>query len=98
LQDWVRARDKTCRHPGCNLVAVRCEIDHTTPWSQGGETCAGNLAAFCKKHHMFKTFGFWKHKQPAEGTIQSTSFAGKTYTTLPEPFHAPVQIPAPPPF
>lgn len=96
LQDWVRVRDKTCRHPGCNRVAVRCEIDHTTPWSQGGETCAGNLGAFCKCHHAFKTLGFWKHRQPVEGTIVSTSFAGRTYTSLAEPFGARAQ--APPPF
>lgn len=96
LQDWVRVRDRTCRHPGCNRVAVRCEIDHTTPWSQGGETCAGNLGAFCKRHHMFKTLGFWKHRQPVEGTIVSTSFAGRTYITRPEPYGARAQ--APPPF
>ncbi|KRF08439.1 hypothetical protein ASH00_01560 [Arthrobacter sp. Soil782] len=88
LQDWVRVRDKTCRHPGCNRTAVRCEIDHTTPWSQGGETCADNLGAFCKRHHLFKTMGFWKHQQPVEGTIVSTSLTGRTYTTRPEPLHA----------
>ena len=102
LQDWVRVRDKTCRHPGCNRAAVRCEIDHTTPWSQGGETCAGNLGAFCKRHHLFKTLGFWKHRQPVEGTIVSTSLTGRTYTTQPEPFHAQAPprppTPAPPPF
>lgn len=96
LQDWVRVRDKTCRHPGCNRAAVRCEIDHTTPWSQGGETRAGNLGAFCKKHHAFKSLGFWKHRQPVDGTIVSTSFMGRTYTTRAEPSHAQAQ--APPPF
>lgn len=95
LQDWVRVRDKTCRHPGCNRVAAGCEIDHTRPWSQGGETRAGNLAAFCKKHHMYKTLGFWKHRQPVEGTMQSTSFTGRTYTTVPEPIHAGAQVPPP---
>ncbi len=95
LQDWVRVRDKTCRHPGCNRAAVRCEIDHTTPWSQGGETHAGNLAALCKKHHMFKTMGFWKHSQPVEGTIHTTSLGGRTYATLPEKFHAQAQTPPP---
>ncbi|GAA2172290.1 HNH endonuclease signature motif containing protein [Arthrobacter parietis] len=93
LQDWVRVRDKTCRHPGCNRTAVRCEIDHTTPWSQGGETCADNLGAFCKRHHLFKTMGFWKHRQPVEGTIVSTSLTGRTYTTHPEPIHAQAQAP-----
>lgn len=95
LQDWVRVRDKTCRHPGCNRVAARCEIDHTTPWSQGGQTCAANLAAFCRKHHMFKTMGFWRHRQPAEGVIRSLSFAGRTYTTLSEPSGSRPQMPPP---
>ncbi|WP_458116597.1 DUF222 domain-containing protein [Arthrobacter sp. D2-10] len=95
LQDWVRVRDKTCRHPGCSRVASACEIDHTIPWSQGGETRAANLAALCKKHHMFKTMGFWRHSQPHEGTMLSTSFAGKTYMTLPEPFVHRAQVPPP---
>lgn len=83
LQDWVRIRDRTCRHPGCNRTAMNCEIDHTTPWSQGGETRANNLAALCKKHHMFKTLGFWKHRQPEDGTLHVTSVAGRRYTTTP---------------
>ncbi|NOJ61797.1 HNH endonuclease signature motif containing protein, partial [Arthrobacter sp. 260] len=48
LQDAVRVRDRTCRHPGCNRLAVFCELDHTKPWSQGGKTSYGNLAALCK--------------------------------------------------
>ncbi|WP_024475706.1 DUF222 domain-containing protein, partial [Arthrobacter sp. CAL618] len=30
LKDAVRVRDGTCRHPGCNRLAVFCELDHTT--------------------------------------------------------------------
>jgi hypothetical protein len=85
LQDWVRVRDNTCRHPGCNRPARVCEIDHTLPWSQGGQTSAGNLAALCRKHHLFKSEGFWGYRQPVEGTIVARSLAGKTYTTTPEP-------------
>ncbi|MHA7154848.1 HNH endonuclease signature motif containing protein [Arthrobacter sp. TMN-50] len=33
LQDAVRVRDGTCRHPGCNRLAVFCELDHTIPWA-----------------------------------------------------------------
>lgn len=86
LQDWVRIRDKTCRHPGCNRVASACEIDHTVPWHRGGATSHSNLECLCKKHHMFKTNGDWKYGQPEPGTITAASPAGKTYTTQPPPF------------
>ncbi|WP_323959108.1 DUF222 domain-containing protein [Arthrobacter sp. JZ12] len=96
LQDWVRVRDRTCRHPGCNRLAAGCEIDHTIPWHQGGHTRADNLAALCKRHHMFKSEGLWHYTQSTEGTIQATSFAGRIYTTEPEA--DPAQAQAPPPF
>ncbi|SDH83745.1 HNH endonuclease [Arthrobacter subterraneus] len=86
LQDWVRIRDKTCRHPGCNRAAVATEIDHTIPWHHGGRTNHDNLACLCAKHHRLKTIGLWDYMQPEPGTITATSPAGKTYTTQPPPF------------
>ncbi|MHA7276641.1 HNH endonuclease signature motif containing protein, partial [Arthrobacter sp. Hz1] len=94
LQDAVRVRDGTCRHPGCNRLAVFCELDHTIPWSRGGTTSYSNLAALCKRHHMFKTEGFWHYTQPEPGTIIAISPAGETYTTKPNP---PPTPPPPPP-
>ncbi|MHA7273098.1 HNH endonuclease signature motif containing protein [Arthrobacter sp. TMT4-20] len=94
LKDAVRVRDGTCRHPGCNRLAVFCELDHTTPWSQGGKTSYGNLAALCKRHHMFKTEGYWHYQQPEPGTIIAISPLGETYLTTADPPPAP---PAPPP-
>lgn len=35
LADFVRARDLTCRAPGCDRPATRCDIDHTIPWPSG---------------------------------------------------------------
>ncbi|WP_253905808.1 HNH endonuclease signature motif containing protein [Arthrobacter sp. H5] len=85
LRKWVVTRDRACRHPGCNRPASKAEIDHTIPWASGGKTTHGNLSAFCKRHHMFKTEGFWHYRQPEPGLILAASLAGKTYTTLPEP-------------
>ena len=31
LADFVRCRDLTCRFPGCDKPAVRCDLDHTDP-------------------------------------------------------------------
>lgn len=86
LQDWVRVRDKTCRHPGCNRAATATEIDHTIPWHQGGSTTHTNLACLCSKHHTLKTNEHWHYRQPEPGTIITSSPAGKTYTTQPPPF------------
>ncbi|OUM39725.1 HNH endonuclease signature motif containing protein [Arthrobacter sedimenti] len=85
LKKWLRVRDRTCRHPGCNTPASRCELDHTTPWSHHGTTAHNNLAHLCRKHHMLKTEGIWHYTQPTPGTIAATSPAGKTYTTTPDP-------------
>ncbi|WP_035766572.1 HNH endonuclease signature motif containing protein, partial [Arthrobacter sp. TB 23] len=95
LKDAVRVRDGTCRHPGCNRLAVFCELDHTTPWSQGGKTSYGNLASLCKRHHMFKTEGYWHYQQPDPGTIIAISPLGETYLTTADPPPAP-PAPAPP--
>ncbi|MBP3043026.1 HNH endonuclease [Arthrobacter jiangjiafuii] len=83
LQRWLRARDGTCRFPGCRSNAVISEIDHTRPWAQGGKTDHDNLEHLCRRHHMFKTEGFWKACQPAAGIIEWTSPGGRTYRTEP---------------
>ncbi|MBE0010068.1 HNH endonuclease [Arthrobacter sp. AET 35A] len=95
LQDAVRVRDRTCRHPGCNRLAVFCELDHTKPWSQGGKTSYGNLAALCKRHHKLKSEGYWHYRQPEPGLIIAISPAGETYLTRPDPPPAPKEDPPP---
>ncbi|MHA7181008.1 HNH endonuclease signature motif containing protein [Arthrobacter sp. MDB2-24] len=85
LKKWLRVRDRTCRHPGCNTPASRCELDHTTPWSHHGTTAHNNLSHLCRKHHMLKTEGIWHYTQPTPGTITATSPAGRTYTTASDP-------------
>ncbi|WP_181032503.1 MULTISPECIES: HNH endonuclease signature motif containing protein [unclassified Arthrobacter] len=83
LQRWLRARDGTCRFPGCRTNAVIAEIDHTRPWSHGGTTDHDNLEHLCKRHHMFKSRGFWKAQQHSPGIIEWTSPGGRTYRTDP---------------
>jgi hypothetical protein len=90
LQRWLRARDGTCRFPGCRTNAVISEIDHTKPWAQGGVTDHDNLEHLCRRHHMFKTQGFWKACQPAAGIIEWTSPGGRIYRTEPHLALAPV--------
>src|SRR5208282_5905959 len=44
LQHLIRARNARCTAPGCGRPAVRCDLDHTVPWDQGGITCECDLA------------------------------------------------------
>lgn len=79
---FVRARDMTCRFPGCDEPAHRCDIDHTIAYPHG-PTQASNLKCLCRKHHLLKTFGDWLDYQSPDGTVVWTSPRGQTYTTHP---------------
>ncbi|MCT7660869.1 HNH endonuclease signature motif containing protein [Mycobacterium deserti] len=46
---FIRARDLTCRFPGCDVAAHVCDIDHTIPYPHG-PTQASNLKCLCRKH------------------------------------------------
>lgn len=35
LADYIRARDLTCRFPGCDVPAWNTDIDHTVPYPAG---------------------------------------------------------------
>lgn len=86
LAAFVRARDLTCRWPGCDRPAVYCEIDHAVPYPFG-PTHPANLRCLCKAHHLLKTFwtgrGGWSDRQLPDGTIIFTAPTGHTYTTYP---------------
>jgi hypothetical protein len=86
LAEFVRCRDMTCRFPGCDEPADRCDLDHTIAYPVG-PTCASNLKCLCRKHHLLKTFwggpDGWRDRQLPDGTIIWSSPTGHTYTTLP---------------
>ena len=54
LREALIIADRTCRHPGCDLPATRCEADHIIPWSQGGTTSLDNGQMLCLWHHRLK--------------------------------------------
>ena len=78
LADFVRCRDLTCRFPGCDEPAYRCDLDHTIAYPVG-PTCASNLGCLCRKHHLLKTFWGWLNRQLPDGTIIWTAPSGQTY-------------------
>lgn len=84
LARFVRARDLTCRFPGCTMAAEYCDIDHVIPYPLG-PTHPSNLACLCRKHHHLKTFwtGNWELELLPDGAALWTSPTGRTYTTYP---------------
>lgn len=83
LAEWVRARDLTCRHPGCRRPATVCQIDHVIAWPYG-PTYASNLACLCTEHHLLKTFWpGWSYRLDPDGTAHWTDPDGLSYTTHP---------------
>jgi hypothetical protein len=86
LQHLIRARNATCTAPGCQRPAARCDLDHTTPYDQGGRTCEGNLAPLCRRHHRCKQSKGWHLEHPSPGTLHWTTPAGRHYITQPDAY------------
>jgi hypothetical protein len=86
LSAFLMFRDLTCRFPGCSHPADKCDYDHTVPWPHGS-THPSDLKAYCRHHHLLKTFwggpGGWHDVQHPDGTIEFTSPNGRRYTTTP---------------
>ncbi len=71
LAAFVRARDLTCRWPGCDVPATRCDLDHTIPYAQGGPTHAGNLKCYCRTQHQ---------RRPLNACVLRYTFASASTT------------------
>ena len=79
LVDFLIARDRTCRFPGCRQPAHRGDLDHAQSWESGGETNAQNLGALCRRHHRMKTHGGWSVISNGDGSCDWKSPAGKEF-------------------
>jgi hypothetical protein len=81
LIDFLIARDRTCRFPGCRRSAALSDLDHAQSWEDGGTTSLDNLGALCRRHHLLKTHGGWRIESRADGSCTWTSPLGKIYQT-----------------
>jgi hypothetical protein len=81
LIDFLIARDRTCRFPGCRRSAALSDLDHAQSWEEGGTTSLDNLGALCRRHHQLKTHGGWGIESRADGSCTWTSPLGKIYQT-----------------
>ena len=79
LRKAVIQRDKKCRFPGCEQPPSVSQIHHLIPWAQGGATTLGNLAMFCRFHHVIVIHRWgWAITCHPDGTTTATSPDGRT--------------------
>jgi hypothetical protein len=83
LQEFVVARDLTCRFPGCGQPAWRGDLDHTVAWPHG-PTCRCNLGGLCRTHHQLKQLRDWALRQATPGAFEWTTPSGRTYRATPD--------------
>ena len=81
LRDFLIARDRKCRFPGCGRSAVHADLDHAQSWESGGATSPENLGALCRRHHKLKTHHGWRVESYADGSCLWKSPAGKEFFT-----------------
>lgn len=98
LKRYLRARDVTCRFPGCRRPAERCDIDHTIAHEHGGPTSQGNLGHVCRRHHVQKHQRPWEARQLPGGIYEWRTPGGKVVRTSPEPPGQTFEPVDPPPF
>jgi hypothetical protein len=53
----LNRRDKGCVI--CGAPPIYCDAHHLKSWTDGGETCVGNLALVCRRHHLAIHAGEW---------------------------------------
>lgn len=75
---YIQGRDGTCRFPGCDVDATKCDIDHIQPYNhenpdEGGQTETPNLHCLCRRHHNLKTAGLWNVVRDIDGVEYWTS-------------------------
>ena len=80
---FVRARDGSCRFPGCSVNARFCDVDHVIAWPVG-ETVVGNLACLCRRHHRVKQRPGWRVRLHADASMTWTDPLGREHTTVPQ--------------
>ncbi|MFT3875624.1 MAG: DUF222 domain-containing protein [Propioniciclava sp.] len=63
--------------------SATCDLDHSTPYGEGGATHVDNLAPLRRFSHRARTHGGWELTQPQPGLLVWTSPHGYAYATTP---------------
>lgn len=61
--------ERFCQHPGCEVPAERCQIDHNEPHCQGGRTDQSNAGPECSPHNRHKHTHGWRRRRADNGHV-----------------------------
>ena len=86
LDDFVKARDVTCRFPICNRRAIDCDLDHLQRWADGGDTNEADLHGFCGQHHALKELPGWQVIAHPDGTLTWITPTGHRHISHPHDY------------
>lgn len=82
MRTLVRARDRHCVFPECEVPARACDLDHIVPYDENGppgQTSPQALACLCRGHHLLKTFHGWRYGRLSDGSYLWVSPLRQTY-------------------
>ena len=88
LAEIIRARDRHCLSPICQVDSRGCDLDHRVPFGPdgtGGATSAENVAPLCRRDHLLKTHAGWRLERDTDATFTWTTPTGHTYPYRSEP-------------
>ncbi len=80
LREALRARDGTCRFPGC-AATRHLHAHHVVHWADGGPTDLSNLVLLCGAHHRFIHAKDWVVELSEDG--RATFRPPDAVTTMP---------------
>src|SRR5437899_5191780 len=69
LRTKLKARDGSCRWPGCERPASWCDGHHVVHWVDGGGTDLDNLVLLCRRHHRMVHEGGWQLIKYEDGQV-----------------------------
>jgi hypothetical protein len=65
----LKARDGSCRWPGCDRPASWTAAHHVVHWIHGGSTDLNNLILLCHRHHWMVHEGSWQLVRGDDGRM-----------------------------
>ncbi len=79
LRKAVSHRDRTCRHPACDMPAAFTDVHHIKHWTNGGPTTRANCCLLCRHHHTAVHKRGWSITGDPNDTLWFTSPKGTSY-------------------
>jgi hypothetical protein len=75
-REWLTLQHGTCARDGCTRLAQDSDIDHNTPWAQGGTTNIHELRPLCPRDHRHRHLTRAIYRSRPDTSVQVTTPTG----------------------